>query len=341
MSEAKGASLRQRPGKKQKAKKDGGIEITRVEKKGAENKQEDIQRPVRPSKKPPSSSSSSTARIYETLAVVCLLLALLVGVAVYLLHYEPQIVKQLDEGFVKAAATIAQLFQPKNGPNATSKPVAKKAKVVSKIFSADELRLHNGSDPAKPILLSVLGKVFDVTDGKRFYAKGGSYSFFAGRDASRSFATGEFEEENLTDDVTDLEPEQVAAIKEWQTQFERQYKYLGKVVGRFYDAAGKATPALKKVKEKLQKAKIVVDQELEEKQQFPECNSRWTEKDGATVWCTESSGGIERSWKGYPRQFKSARAQNPRCACVRKKLLDDPRVRPYDGCSPDAFECQR
>jgi hypothetical protein len=27
--------------------------------------------------------------------------------------------------------------------------------------------------------------------------------------------------------------------------------------GRFYDAAGKATPALKKVKEKLQKAKIV------------------------------------------------------------------------------------
>jgi hypothetical protein len=155
MSEAKGASLRQRPGKKQKAKKDGGIEITRVEKKGAENKQEDIQRPVRPSKKPPSSSSSSTARIYETLAVVCLLLALLVGVAVY--HYEPQIVKQLDEGFVKAAATIAQLFQPKNGPNATSKPVAKKAKVVSKIFSADELRLHDGSDPAKPILLSVLG----------------------------------------------------------------------------------------------------------------------------------------------------------------------------------------
>ncbi|ELR13738.1 cytochrome b-like heme/steroid binding domain containing protein [Acanthamoeba castellanii str. Neff] len=162
-------------------------------------------------------------------------------------------------------------------------------------------------------------KVFDVTEGKRFYAKGGSYSFFAGRDASRSFATGEFEEENLTDDVTDLEPEQVAAIKEWQTQFERQYKYLGKV-GDFYDAAGKATPALKKVKEKLQKAKIVVDQELEEKQQFPECNSRWTEKDGATVWCTESSGGIERSWKGYPRQFKSARAQNP---------------------SPDALECQR
>ncbi len=158
MSEAKGASLRQRPGKKQKAKKeDGGIEITRVEKKGAENKQEETKRPARPPSSSSSSSSSSTARIYEVLAVVCLLLALLVGVAVYLLHYEPQVVKQLDEGFVKAAASIAQLFQPKNEPNATSKPVAKKVKVASKIFSADELRLHDGSDPAKPILLSVLG----------------------------------------------------------------------------------------------------------------------------------------------------------------------------------------
>ncbi len=31
-----------------------------------------------------------------------------------------------------------------------------------------------------------------MTEGKRFYAKGGSYSFFAGRDASRSFATGAY-----------------------------------------------------------------------------------------------------------------------------------------------------
>jgi hypothetical protein len=51
------------------------------------------------------------------------------------------------------------------------------------------------------------------------------------RSLPRSLRAGEFEEENLTDDVADLEPEQVAAIKEWQTQFEGQYKYLGKLVG--------------------------------------------------------------------------------------------------------------
>ena len=31
--------------------------------------------------------------------------------------------------------------------------------------------------------------------------------------------------------MADLEPEQVAAIKEWHTHFEKQYKYMGKVIG--------------------------------------------------------------------------------------------------------------
>lgn len=41
-------------------------------------------------------------------------------------------------------------------------------------------------------LTSILGEVFDVTKGKKHYGKGGSYEFFTGKDASRSFVSGDF-----------------------------------------------------------------------------------------------------------------------------------------------------
>ena len=36
--------------------------------------------------------------------------------------------------------------------------------------------------------------MFDVTKGERFYAKDGGYAFFSGRDGTRAFITGEFNE---------------------------------------------------------------------------------------------------------------------------------------------------
>lgn len=58
---------------------------------------------------------------------------------------------------------------------------------------------------------------------------------------------------------------------------------------------------------------LSVDQELEEKQQFPECNSRWTEKDGATVWCTESSGGTPMSEVHGPHQSQTLFSRSTYC----------------------------
>ena len=48
--------------------------------------------------------------------------------------------------------------------------------------------------------VAICGQVFDVTKGAEFYAKGAGYGFFAGRDASLAFATGNFKT-NLTDNV--------------------------------------------------------------------------------------------------------------------------------------------
>ena len=60
--------------------------------------------------------------------------------------------------------------------------------------------------------LSVLGSVYDVSSGE-FYTSGGGYAFFAGRDATRAFTTGEFEGEGLSDDVDGLTPAQCKGLR--------------------------------------------------------------------------------------------------------------------------------
>ncbi|KAJ5167474.1 uncharacterized protein N7482_006255 [Penicillium canariense] len=67
-----------------------------------------------------------------------------------------------------------------------------------------ELSLYNGSDPSLPIYLAVNGSIFDVSANPLVYGPGGSYNFFAGRDATRAFVTGCFEED-LTPDLIGAE----------------------------------------------------------------------------------------------------------------------------------------
>ena len=43
----------------------------------------------------------------------------------------------------------------------------------------------------------LLGEVFDVSKGKKHYAKDGGYGFFAGIDGTRAFVSGEFNETGL------------------------------------------------------------------------------------------------------------------------------------------------
>ena len=56
-----------------------------------------------------------------------------------------------------------------------------------------ELSLYNGTDTNLPILLGLNGSIYDVSANPSMYGPGGSYSFFAGRDASRAFVTGCFD----------------------------------------------------------------------------------------------------------------------------------------------------
>jgi len=51
---------------------------------------------------------------------------------------------------------------------------------VCSLFDTTRLSRYNGVDGGK-IYLSILGIVFDVTEGRRFYGPGGSYSGFSGK----------------------------------------------------------------------------------------------------------------------------------------------------------------
>jgi predicted heme/steroid binding protein len=62
-----------------------------------------------------------------------------------------------------------------------------------------ELLQYDGSDPTKPIYLALNGTIYDVSSSPQTYGPGGSYHFFAGRDAARAFLTGCFAEDAVPD----------------------------------------------------------------------------------------------------------------------------------------------
>ncbi|KAJ5970169.1 Cytochrome b5 [Penicillium vulpinum] len=71
-------------------------------------------------------------------------------------------------------------------------------------LTPSQLSLYNGTDTNLPLYVAVNGTIFDVSENRMIYGAGGSYNFFAGRDATRAFVTGCFEED-LTADLRGVE----------------------------------------------------------------------------------------------------------------------------------------
>ncbi|RHZ74123.1 hypothetical protein Glove_227g169 [Diversispora epigaea] len=104
------------------------------------------------------------------------------------------------------------------------------------IFSEEELARYDGSDENLPIYLAINGEVFDVTKGKHYYGKGGGYSFFSGKDASRSYVTGCFET-HLTHDLRGLTREQLKELENWASFYRDHHTYykVGRVIHKPID----------------------------------------------------------------------------------------------------------
>ncbi|KAJ3644975.1 hypothetical protein Zmor_022671 [Zophobas morio] len=183
----------------------------------------------------------------------------------------------------------------------------------SRLFTPEELQLYNGND--KPELyLAVLGK-----------------------DASRSFITGKFGENDVDDRVSDLSQEELRSLNHWVGFYGKEYKRVGKLIGSYYDKNGELTGYGRQVKKLIEVAELAKNNQDLEKIKYPPCNVEWGADTGTRVWCSNKSGGVTRDWVGVPRQLYQP-GQDYRCACVQTPELSA-NLKEYEGCDSTSESC--
>ncbi|XP_051847504.1 neuferricin isoform X1 [Antechinus flavipes] len=247
---------------------------------------------------------------------------------------------------VTVAVTVAAAAWLLGGREAGSRP---------RLLRAAELARYRGDAGEPGLYLALLGRVFDVEAGRAHYARGRAYSGLAGRDASRAFVTGDFSQEGLSDDVSDFCPAQMLILRDWLRFYEKNYAFVGKLIGRFYEENGEPTPALLLAEATMAQGVAARETEDGQRQQFPPCNSEWSSASPGRFWCSKQSGGVTRAWAGVPRKLYQPGGKKPRCVCVRatgpptgqpasashgdRGDLDDPSLQEYPGCPPLASSC--
>ena len=97
--------------------------------------------------------------------------------------------------------------------------------------------------------LSIMGEVYDVSAGTDYYSEGKGYSIFAGRDATVSFVTGKFNEEEASKSIEILTDEQIGGIESWRGFYETEerYPFVGLLKGYLYDENGNPSELLQRV----------------------------------------------------------------------------------------------
>ncbi|KAF9617590.1 hypothetical protein IFM89_037402 [Coptis chinensis] len=93
----------------------------------------------------------------------------------------------------------------------------------------EELKVYDGSDSKKPLLMAIKGQIYDVTQSRVYYGPGGPYALFAGKDASRALAKMSFEEKDLTGDIAGLGPFEIDALQDWEYKFMTKYTKVGTI----------------------------------------------------------------------------------------------------------------
>ncbi|MEJ1273214.1 neuferricin isoform X2 [Cricetulus griseus] len=243
-----------------------------------------------------------------------------------------------------AAAVLAVWLMDRWGPRAGLR-----------LFVPEELARYRGGPGDPGLYLALLGRVYDVSSGRKHYEPGAHYSGFAGRDASRAFVTGDYSEAGLVDDVTGLSSSEILILHKWLSFYQKNYVFVGRLVGRFYGEDGLPTSELTQVEAIVTKGMEANEQQQRDKQKFPPCNAEWSSAKGSRLWCSQKSGGVNRDWIGVPRKLYKPGAKEPHCVCVRttgppsdqqnnprhsnRGDLDNPNLEEYTGCSPLATEC--
>ncbi|XP_073943403.1 neuferricin homolog [Choristoneura fumiferana] len=127
---------------------------------------------------------------------------------------------------------------------------------VSGLFSPTQLAEYNGVNKEK-LYLALLGVVYDVTEGSRHYSRGAPYHYFVGKDGSRAFITGDFQDESEDrDNVLTLSCDESINLINWKNTLKEKYGSIGQLIGRFYDENGEDTEYSKLFAEKIKQCSL-------------------------------------------------------------------------------------
>eukprot|EP00854_Cymbomonas_tetramitiformis_P002703 gene2703-3477_t len=115
------------------------------------------------------------------------------------------------------------------------------------VLTPEQLKQYGAKSGSATLYLAVLGQVFDVSRAQRIYG---------------------------------LSVEDYNGLVEWRDFYHKDYTYVGRVVGRFYDQRGNPTQAVEAVEEGARQAVLDRKALKEEEKKIPTCNSKWSQKDG-------------------------------------------------------------
>ncbi|KAK3733206.1 hypothetical protein RRG08_062053 [Elysia crispata] len=96
------------------------------------------------------------------------------------------------------------------------------------IYTAEELKKHDGSNENEAILMGIKGVVFDVSEGKRFYGKESPYNILVGKDSTRAVAKMSLDLSDMTHDISGLP---ASTLKALDDVFESTYMAKYPIVG--------------------------------------------------------------------------------------------------------------
>lgn len=230
---------------------------------------------------------------------------------------------------------------------------AKARNLNLRTVSRQELTAAGAANESGVHYLSIVGHVFDVSSGRSYYGKGGSYSFFAGTDGTRAFATGDFTPAGLQESFEGLPPASCAAIVKWLQFFQnhKRYQQLGFLEHSVYfDKSHTPTEAYFR----LQECAGVGQKESESATSRGMCSSHWDLRAGVrTVWCEDSVEGGGGEGEGQS-EHTDANARVPRrasfmssdntlreqCICIPVEQISERfDVQEYPDCDPRSKRC--
>ena len=115
-------------------------------------------------------------------------------------------------------------------------------------FTASELANFDGSDPSKPLLTSVLGRIYDVSNGKVSFGPDGPYAMFAGHDGTYNLAVMSLKKQTVDKFKYVLEQDDKECLSDWIAYFDNHYgRPLGILRDRTHAIAIKDLPRATKI----------------------------------------------------------------------------------------------